>query len=196
MDKSVGARVKEVREDAGLNQKNFGLQVGVSLPTVNRIENGHRAPDSALAVKIAETFDCDLQWLLTGKGSKASLLGTHGVAILNRIPDDFSDIPDDIISGHLSVPGIPDNSWAIQYQGDEMMPAVKPGDYVLFRTGKVDVGQMAIIADKWKKGLVRRLDESMGDRVLITGDPDYPAQPEENTEIIGPVIEVVRRLTF
>ena len=48
MDTSVGVRIREIRQETGLTQKLFGQALGVSLPTINRIENSQRSPDAGL----------------------------------------------------------------------------------------------------------------------------------------------------
>lgn len=40
-----GSRVKRLREDLGMTQENFAYEVGVTLGTVNRWENGHTKPN-------------------------------------------------------------------------------------------------------------------------------------------------------
>ena len=52
---SIGSRLRKVRQDAGLTQKAFGQLVGVSLPTVNRVENNQRSPDSEFLVEISRS---------------------------------------------------------------------------------------------------------------------------------------------
>ena len=67
---SLGLRIKEVREKAGLNQDEFAKLLGLTPNTVSRYEQGHRLPDSNFLTHLVEKFKCDPGWLLTGKELK------------------------------------------------------------------------------------------------------------------------------
>lgn len=67
---AIGQRIKSVRLSAGLSQPEFAEQVGVSQPTVSRVEAGSRMPDAHLLKMIAEKFGYDPTWLLLGKVGK------------------------------------------------------------------------------------------------------------------------------
>ncbi len=192
MDKSIGARMKKIREDAGLSQKAFGARLQASLPTINRCENGHRLPETALVIRIAEEFNCDLQWLLTG--SETSPSGADRVPIVSRVPEDFSSILSDEVKGYLSMPGLPKGTFAIQIRGEEMVPSVRPGDHVIFQRGDVETGRLVVAIDQWGAFLVRRLREVKGDLLLTTDDPQGHALLMEKAEFVGPVLEIIRRV--
>lgn len=190
MDKSVGSRIKSVREKSGLNQKDFGRRLGVSLPTINRVENNHRLPDVSLVVRMFDEFGCDLKWLLTGKDD--SVEGGESVPIIKEVPEDFSSVSAEETSGHLCLPGLPSNAVAIQATRDEMVPIVRPSDYVIFKLGEVHTGALAVVRDRWKNLLVRRLVEDRGCRLFVAEDPDARALREQDVDLIGPVVDVLR----
>jgi transcriptional regulator with XRE-family HTH domain len=72
MDDTFGARLRKVRKKFGLTQKAFGEKIGVSLPTVNRLEQSDGWPHEDFLLKLRSEFDCDPTWLLTGKASDGS----------------------------------------------------------------------------------------------------------------------------
>jgi transcriptional regulator with XRE-family HTH domain len=65
--KAVGQRVKERRKKLGLSQLDIYDKCGISSGTLSTIENGLRTPSVILFYLIAETLECDMEFLLTGK---------------------------------------------------------------------------------------------------------------------------------
>lgn len=62
----LGARLKEVRTEAGLTQAELAERVGVSRKTVNTVENGVFVPSTLLALGLARALRVkveDLFWL-------------------------------------------------------------------------------------------------------------------------------------
>lgn len=62
----LGARLKEVRTEAGLTQAELAERVGVSRKTVNTVENGVFIPSTVLALGLARALGVkveDLFWL-------------------------------------------------------------------------------------------------------------------------------------
>ncbi len=62
-------RVKELREAAGLTQKELGEKVGVSRQAVNAIETGKFDPSIWLAYDLASYFDMRIEELFDFEGS-------------------------------------------------------------------------------------------------------------------------------
>ena len=62
-------RVKELREAAGLTQKELGEKVGVSRQAVNAIETGKFDPSIWLAYDLANYFDIRIEELFDFEGS-------------------------------------------------------------------------------------------------------------------------------
>lgn len=62
-------RVKELREAAGLTQKELGEKVGVSRQAVNAIETGKFDPSIWLAYDLAVYFGLSIECLFDFEGS-------------------------------------------------------------------------------------------------------------------------------
>ncbi len=66
--KSIGIRIKKVRTDIGVNQTEFGMQIGgLKKSAVSAYEQGDNFPPPDTMIKIAEAGNVTLDWLLTGK---------------------------------------------------------------------------------------------------------------------------------
>ena len=53
--------LEELRKAAGLTQQELSESAEVSRKSINAIENGVYVPSTVLALKIAETLDCNVE---------------------------------------------------------------------------------------------------------------------------------------
>jgi transcriptional regulator with XRE-family HTH domain len=69
---NLGVRIAKIRNNLKLNQTDYARLIGVTSPiSISRYENNRVKPDISLLVKIAESGNVTLDWLLTGKGPKS-----------------------------------------------------------------------------------------------------------------------------
>ncbi|MDI9872133.1 helix-turn-helix domain-containing protein [Flectobacillus roseus] len=66
---SIGSRVKEIR--GKMSQAEFGASLGVTSQNISSIEQGKVSLTTELALKICDTYNCSIEWLLRGSGDKA-----------------------------------------------------------------------------------------------------------------------------
>lgn len=64
----MNERIKELRKQLELSQKDFGGRIGVKQTTVAGYENGTRVPIDAVINSICREFNVSEIWLRTGKG--------------------------------------------------------------------------------------------------------------------------------
>jgi len=62
--KTVGMRIKHLRDQIGETQDDIAKLLGTSRPTVTRYENGKREPDFNTIVKLARHFNVSVDYLL------------------------------------------------------------------------------------------------------------------------------------
>ncbi|WP_186083693.1 XRE family transcriptional regulator [Burkholderia gladioli] len=72
-EQTVGDRVRAVRNERGMSQKELGRLAGVTQPTISSLEAGKSHSSGAIA-SIATALNVDALWLETGVGTQA--LGT------------------------------------------------------------------------------------------------------------------------
>lgn len=65
---TLGERIKKIRSDAGLTQKEFGECIGVGRLYVSSLEIGQAQPGKARLFVIADKFNVNLEWLQAGNG--------------------------------------------------------------------------------------------------------------------------------
>ena len=66
--KTVGQRIKYLREQAGLSQLAFASTIGISRSYVSETEADKHIPGKNTLYRIAKQLDIDLDWLITGEG--------------------------------------------------------------------------------------------------------------------------------
>ncbi len=67
---SVGLRIKQIRKEEGLTQKEFADTIGYSHRQVYSVEANRVTPSNEYIRKIASTFNINYNWLMTGSGEK------------------------------------------------------------------------------------------------------------------------------
>ena len=84
----LGDRIKKERENLNLTREDLSKKIGVSYSAVAMYEQGNREPNNELLLKMCETFDCSLDYLM-GKSDYKSVWeeydATHDI---NKIKQD------------------------------------------------------------------------------------------------------------
>src|SRR5436305_6001801 len=78
----LGARLKRLRRERGLNQSQMADELGISASYLNHLERNQRPVTAGVLLRLAETFDVDMKAL-------ASEAGDRGGA--NQLAEIFSD---------------------------------------------------------------------------------------------------------
>lgn len=66
----AGARLREMRGQFQLTQKDFAAKLGVSLPYLNQMENNHRPVSTTVVLALAREFGIDVTELSTGDSER------------------------------------------------------------------------------------------------------------------------------
>lgn len=88
-------RIKQIRKTVGLNQSDFGKQIGVKGNTIGNYEIGLRTPSDAVLLSICREFGVNEQWLRTGEGemfvemSRDEEIAAFMGELLSEESDDF-----------------------------------------------------------------------------------------------------------
>ena len=133
-------------------------------------------------------------WIKTGDGEMLahvdqmhpkSSLQINEIPVLGRISAGFPNIAVEEILEYISIPGTPENSFALIVKGASMEPTFRDGDDVL------------IVLDTWGEAMVKRMKEKEGRRFLTSDNPAYPIiEPNEHYRIVGRVVKVWRDIKF
>lgn len=69
---TLGNRIKEIRTDNKMIQKEFAEALSVSRPFISRVEADNETPSDSLLKLISATFNISLNWIKYGQGLKES----------------------------------------------------------------------------------------------------------------------------
>lgn len=67
---TLGERIKQVRKDSGLSMQAFGERLGISSPSVSKIESGINNPSEQTIRAICSEFNISRDWLVDGIGER------------------------------------------------------------------------------------------------------------------------------
>jgi transcriptional regulator with XRE-family HTH domain len=182
----LGERIRSVRRSAGLSQTEFGEKLDISLPTVVRLEGGNgQAPRLDLVLRIAESFSCDVGWLVTGERRAA------GIPVLASLEPTGDDQPVE----RLVIPGLGEGGVAVLVQSDDAAPTVRPGDYVVLADVPIANGDLIVFRSRWGESKARRLIVNRDERRLAAETQDLPEIIVDNTiKIFGKVTSIIRHI--
>lgn len=68
--RTIGGRIRHLREQHRITQQNLSDRLYVSRKTVSSWERDYTEPTGSMAVKLAKLLDTSLDYLLTGRKSK------------------------------------------------------------------------------------------------------------------------------
>jgi len=89
ISKTTGSRIKNLRIEKGLNQGQMGKLLGLDQGTVSKMERGENEPTAKTLRLLRKIFGVNIDWILTGQGTKHPLPLDMEEEILEII-DDFS----------------------------------------------------------------------------------------------------------
>ena len=95
----IGARIKQIREKAGKNQREFASSIKISQPTLAMFENGQRDPKEIHIEQICLKYGVNGEWLRTGSGEPTIKL-TRNQEIA-QFANDVMELSDDDIKKRL-----------------------------------------------------------------------------------------------
>lgn len=97
-------RIKQLRLNLGLSQKEFGEKIGYSESTISMYESGNREPKKAEDyVKIADFFDVSLDYLLGRTDDPQTVLLTNKDL---PIPEEYSHLDIEIGADRKTMPDV------------------------------------------------------------------------------------------
>lgn len=197
--------IKEKRIQYGLTMKELADKVGVSEATVSRWESGELANMKRTAImKLAQSLHIspyELLGLEPVSGKNMVSIPILGHVIAGEPMDAEENIIDYIaITPALAATG---TFFALQVQGDSMLPKLHEGDTVIVRRQPdVESGDIAIVLVNGNEATVKQVKKSPAGITLIGYNVDvYPPHFYSNEEIeslpvvvLGKVVELRRSI--
>jgi len=205
VDIKVNQRITEIRQEKGLNKREFADSLGIPSSIISDIENGKREPSKDFLQSLAVKYALSLNWLYFGVGTtslveaistvpgstpvytRADLEKNGNAFVIPLLSQKLSagsgqELPQNDeatalipIPNHLAKYG--KNLAALTVEGDSMYPTLDRGDMVVCDScGWSGEGVYALRMGG--DGFVKRLTKAPGKLVIISDNPKYPVREE------------------
>jgi phage repressor protein C with HTH and peptisase S24 domain len=212
---SIGHRIRQLREKAGLSQSDLAIKAGVSQGTISQLEKNPNQKTKHL-VAIARALDASVDWLEKGTGP---IERQRKTAITPDDSDEFIAIRKVVFRISAGVAGFavdfldngdgaplffqktwfatrgydPDDLYAIKVRGASMEPSLADGDTVVVNTeDKTPMDGEVFAANYDGELVVKRLVRDAGEWWLSSDNRDerrYPRKRcDEHTFILGRIV--------
>jgi len=204
-------RLKELRKEKNISQKDLALKLKVAQNTVSNWENGVRDMDSSIVARLADFFQVTTDYLLGRNIPVVYNIAPAGnmaqVPIINRIRSGFISLAEEDILGYelTEIPFLHQtqglracedmignithkdelqNFFFLRINGDSMEPEIKEGDLVLVHKQEdVESGQLAVVLVNDELGTVKKIIKKENTIVLQAFNPIYPPRIFTNSEL-------------
>lgn len=87
-----GKRIRDVRENAGYNQKEFGSLLGIPQSTLSSYENDRMLPTVTTLINIAIKCDVSLDWLCGIKEGREKSVSSNLAEVLLELTEVFANL--------------------------------------------------------------------------------------------------------
>jgi|GEM_PF-1984968 len=219
----LSKRILGIRKRKGLSQTQFAKELGLKNNTIiSQYEKGVTAPSNKILLLIAQTFDVDYFWLITGKNTNDPKeifnAGFNMVAnanakrnivpLMRELKMRVFPIVSRISAGPVKeyyinidpekaicIPYKHDNCVAMQVDGDSMANKIDSGDIILIDLYKnIKDGDIVAVALKNGEQLIKRFKRIDGMIVLYSDNSKYRpiTVNESEIEAIKKVVKIIK----
>lgn len=195
-------RIKELRKERKLTQKQFADLMYVDQTTVSCWETGKASPDTEKLSRIADILSVSMDELF-GQKAVSKSKGVK-IPVLGRVQ---AGIPIDAIEEILDYEEITDamarqgEHFGLVVRGDSMFPKIVEDDVVIVRKqDDCDNGDIAVVLVNGNEATVKKIKKTPAGVTLIPLNPAYEMINYSTAEIeslpvrvVGKVVELRRK---
>ncbi len=194
-------KLKELRKLNKITQDKLAEKIGVARSTISMYEVGASEPDIQILTKLANFFNCSIDYLLgndkKSQGVKIPVLGVIPAGIPIEAVEDVLGYEE--ITPKLASTG---EFFALKVKGDSMLPDIKNGDILIVRQQEdAENGDTCVIMVNGYDATVKKIKKMESGIMLIPNNSDFETMFFSNEEIlslpvriIGKAIEIRRSL--
>jgi SOS-response transcriptional repressor LexA len=202
-------RYNIIREKSGLSKKDFAESLGLSVSMNWQIAADRLRFPRNLLNRLADTYNVNLHWFLTGKGPSGldpdtveiELLAQEAAAGHGQEAEDCAEKRRFQIPRSLIAPHRPERLLAVHVTGDSMIEAhICDGDIAIFHPGLTE-GSGIFVVSIGNILVVKRVDRDPASRtiVLYSANPAYEPcrfseRELEDIRIAGKVVACYHRV--
>lgn len=179
---SFKTRLKQLRKERNINQRELSEYLKVAPSTISMYENGQREPNFEVLEVLADFFNVDMNYLLgkTDKTTKLIIDKPQGlkIPVLGTVA---AGIPISAVEDILDYEEVP-QSWenqgeffALKIKGDSMEPRMESGDVVIVKQqSDANSGDTVIVLVNGDDATCKRLQKTDNGIMLVSTNPKYP----------------------
>lgn len=179
---SFKTRLKQLRKERNINQRELSEYLKVAPSTISMYENGQREPNFEVLEVLADFFNVDMNYLLgkTDKTTKLIIDKPQGlkIPVLGTVA---AGIPISAVEDILDYEEVP-QSWenqgeffALKIKGDSMEPRMESGDVVIVKQQPdANSGDTVIVLVNGDDATCKRLQKTDNGIMLVSTNPKYP----------------------
>jgi len=183
---SFGERLRQLRKDKDVGQKEVGAIIGVSDSSIGKYESGERTPDPTSIIKLADYFGVTTDDLLGREPKVVPVI--HKVPLLGPIKAGVPILSTDNYIETIEPPDGVIADFAAPVEGDSMIYAgIYPGDIAFFRECKDPKPGYIVAArviDYDAAVNLKFFVQKNGQTVLRSANPDYKDIPFTNSHAV------------
>lgn len=198
-------RLKQLRNERKINQRELAKYLKVAPSTISMYENGQREPNFEVLEVLADFFNVDMNYLLgkTDKTTKLLIDKPQGlkIPVLGTVA---AGIPISAVEDILDYEEIPlawqnqGEFFALKIKGDSMEPRMESGDVVIVKQqSDASSGDTVIVLVNGDDATCKKLQKTDNGIMLVSTNPKYPpmffTKEEIQTKpvvILGKVVEL------
>jgi SOS-response transcriptional repressor LexA len=202
-------RYNIIREKSGLSKKDFAGSLGLSVSMNWQIAAGRLRFPRNLLNRLADTYNVNLHWFLTGKGPSGLDMDTVEIELLDqeaaagqgKEAEDYAERRHFQIPRSLIAPHRPERLLAVHVSGDSMIEAhICDGDLAIFHPGLTE-GSGIFVVSIGNTLVVKRVDRDPASQtiVLYSANPAYEprrfsGREAEDIRVAGRVVACYHRV--
>lgn len=197
-----GKRLKMLREEKGLTQKELAEKLSLTPKAISFYELGSREPSGDALIQMANILGTTTDYLLgnsalkdpepkTGRGVRVPVLGRVVAGIPIEAVEEILDYEE--ITPELAATG---EFFALKIRGHSMEPRMMEGDVVIVRRqDDVDSGDVAIVLVNGDEATVKRVKkQEEGITLIATNTSVYEPHFYSNKEIAELPVRILGRV--
>lgn len=206
-----GLRLKHLRENKGLTQKNLAEILKVSPKAISFYELEQREPSNELLIQLSKIFEVSIDYLLGNdidynvktanikpnpneKVTKINVLGRIAAGVPIEAIEEIIDTEEIVLPENED----PADYFGLEIQGDSMAPRILDGDVVICKKqSSVDNNEIAVVLINGYDATLKRIKKSESGITLIPDNTSYSPKFFSNDEIedlpivvLGKVVEL------
>lgn len=195
-------RLKQLRNERKINQRELAKYLKVAPSTISMYENGQREPNFEVLEVLADFFNVDMNYLLgkTDKTTKLLIDKPQGlkIPVLGTVA---AGIPISAVEDILDYEEIPlawqnqGEFFALKIKGDSMEPRMESGDVVIVKQqSDANSGDTVIVLVNGDDATCKRLQKTDNGIMLVSTNPKYPPMFYSDDEIVTKPVVILGKV--